>query len=170
MPFAFCTREKAWCEFAESAADGSSVVLCQQLAKLWNMVIICPILERDGAHSDTIWNTAVVVGNKGNVIGKHRKVSVDLGCLLGYTVVVVSSRGIGIGKHGKVSVDQGLSSTGTLKRWSATRATALASIARSQWITGCSPEYTAVVVSSRGNIIRNRRKVSGDLGLSSGVH
>ena len=32
-----------------------------------------PILERDEAHGDTIWNTAVVVGNNGNVIGKHRK-------------------------------------------------------------------------------------------------
>lgn len=36
-------------------------------------VIVNPILERDEAHGDTIWNTAVVVGNNGNVIGKHRK-------------------------------------------------------------------------------------------------
>ena len=39
------------------------------------MVVICPILERDGAHGDTIWNTAVVIGNNGNIIGKHRKAS-----------------------------------------------------------------------------------------------
>jgi beta-ureidopropionase len=38
------------------------------------MVIISPILERDDAHGETIWNTAVVIGNNGNVIGKHRKV------------------------------------------------------------------------------------------------
>jgi beta-ureidopropionase len=37
------------------------------------MVIISPILERDPVHGETIWNTAVVVGNNGNVIGKHRK-------------------------------------------------------------------------------------------------
>jgi beta-ureidopropionase len=36
-------------------------------------VIISPILERDEAHGDTIWNTAVVVGAGGNVIGFHRK-------------------------------------------------------------------------------------------------
>jgi len=36
-------------------------------------VIVSPILERDESHGDTIWNTAVVVGNRGNVIGKHRK-------------------------------------------------------------------------------------------------
>ena len=74
MPFAFCTREKHWCEFAECAEMGETVTLCRQLARTWNMVLICPILERDHAHNDTIWNTAVVVGNNGNVIGKHRKV------------------------------------------------------------------------------------------------
>lgn len=37
------------------------------------MVIVSPILERDEEHGETIWNTAVVVGNNGNYIGKHRK-------------------------------------------------------------------------------------------------
>ena len=37
------------------------------------MVIISPILERDAVHSGTIWNTAVVINEKGRVIGKHRK-------------------------------------------------------------------------------------------------
>lgn len=74
MPFAFCTREKAWTEFAEEVEGGVSVVLCQRLAAKHGMVIVCPILERDGAHASTIWNTAVVIGNNGNIIGKHRKV------------------------------------------------------------------------------------------------
>lgn len=74
MPFAFCTREKSWCEFAECAETGESVALCQTLARKWGMVIVNPILERDAAHNDTIWNTAVVIGNNGNIIGKHRKV------------------------------------------------------------------------------------------------
>ncbi|KAL6753297.1 beta-ureidopropionase [Haematococcus lacustris] len=73
MPFAFCTREKQWCEFAESAETGASVAFCQALACKWRMVIVCPILERDAAHNDTIWNTAVVIGHSGNIIGKHRK-------------------------------------------------------------------------------------------------
>lgn len=77
MPFAFCTREKLWCEFAESAEDGESTKFVQEMARRFNMVIVSPILERDAAHGDTLWNTAVVVGNKGNVIGKHRKVSQD---------------------------------------------------------------------------------------------
>jgi beta-ureidopropionase len=37
------------------------------------MVIVSPLLERDAAHSGTIWNTAVVIDEKGRVLGKHRK-------------------------------------------------------------------------------------------------
>lgn len=80
MPFAFCTREKHWCEFAESAASGPSTQLLSGLARKHNMVIISPILERDDAHGETIWNTAVVIGNNGNMIGKHRKVGAEVAC------------------------------------------------------------------------------------------
>lgn len=73
MPFAFCTREKRWCEFAEPV-DGESTQFLQQLAKKYNMVIVSPILERDVNHGEIVWNTAVVIGNHGNIIGIHRKV------------------------------------------------------------------------------------------------
>ncbi|KAG7263007.1 hypothetical protein CRUP_016524 [Coryphaenoides rupestris] len=73
MPFAFCTREKEpWSEFAESAEDGSTTRFCQELAKKYNMVIVSPILEREGLHG-TLWNTAVVISNSGAVLGKSRK-------------------------------------------------------------------------------------------------
>ncbi|GAB4853331.1 Beta-ureidopropionase [Ancistrocladus abbreviatus] len=72
MPFAFCTREKRWTEFAEPI-DGESTQFLQELARRYNMVIVSPILERDVAHGDTLWNTAVIIGNHGNIIGKHRK-------------------------------------------------------------------------------------------------
>jgi len=73
MPFAFCTREKhPWLEFAEPV-DGPSTERLAALARRYNMVIVSPILERDEAHGDTIHNTAVVIGNRGNIIGKHRK-------------------------------------------------------------------------------------------------
>lgn len=38
QPFAFCTRERQWCEFAEPAETGPSAVLMQRLAKKHNMV------------------------------------------------------------------------------------------------------------------------------------
>ncbi|XP_048135369.1 beta-ureidopropionase-like isoform X1 [Rhodamnia argentea] len=72
MPFAFCTREKRWCEFAEPV-DEESTRFLQDLAKKYNMVIVNPILERDVNHGETIWNTAVIIGNHGSIIGKHRK-------------------------------------------------------------------------------------------------
>ncbi|KAJ9174971.1 hypothetical protein P3X46_013562 [Hevea brasiliensis] len=72
MPFAFCTREKRWCEFAEHV-DGESTQFLQEYARKYNMVIISPILERDVNHGETLWNTAIIIGNHGNIIGKHRK-------------------------------------------------------------------------------------------------
>lgn len=74
MPFAFCTREREWLEFAEPAETGGSTTMLQTYAQKYNMVIINSILERDEAHGETIWNTAVVIGHNGNVLGKHRKV------------------------------------------------------------------------------------------------
>jgi len=72
--FFFCTRERyPWSELAEDPKEGRSTKFIQKLAKKYNMVIISPILERDEEHGDTIWNTAVVIGNNGNYIGKHRK-------------------------------------------------------------------------------------------------
>jgi len=49
MPFAFCTREKhPWTEFAESAEDGPTVKLCQEVSSLLtadlvisNQVLLC---------------------------------------------------------------------------------------------------------------------------------
>lgn len=72
MPFAFCTRERAWLELAEPL-DGPSVGLARAAAAKHGMVVVCPILERDGAHGDTVWNTAVVVSHTGAVLGTHRK-------------------------------------------------------------------------------------------------
>lgn len=74
MPFAFCTRERLpWTEFAESAEEGMTTNFLKGYAKRWNMVIVSPILERDETHLDTIWNTAVVIDNHGEVLGKSRK-------------------------------------------------------------------------------------------------
>lgn len=40
---------------------------------MYGMVIISSILERDSAHGDTLWNTAVVISSSGKYLGKHRK-------------------------------------------------------------------------------------------------
>jgi len=74
MPFAFCTRERLpWTEFAESAEFGATTKFLANYAKRYNMVIISPILERDEVNLETIWNTAVVIDNHGQYMGKSRK-------------------------------------------------------------------------------------------------
>ncbi|EGG24309.1 beta-alanine synthase [Cavenderia fasciculata] len=73
MPFAFCTRERyPWVEFAQPVT-GEATQFIQRMARKYNMVIVSPMLERDEVHGSTIHNTAVVVGNNGNIIGKSRK-------------------------------------------------------------------------------------------------
>lgn len=73
-PFFFCTREKRpWLEFAEDAERGPAAQFISRMAAKYGMVIVSPILERDFAHGQTIWNTAVVFSHTGSVIGKHRK-------------------------------------------------------------------------------------------------
>lgn len=91
MPFAFCTREKRWCEFAEPV-DGESTRFLQEFAQRYNMVIVSPILERDVNHGDTIWNTAVIIGNHGNIIGKHRKVNCVITLLVSVFELETASR------------------------------------------------------------------------------
>ena len=44
-----------------------------QYAKKYGIVIISPILERDEEKDDVIWNTAVVIGTNGQVVGRSRK-------------------------------------------------------------------------------------------------
>lgn len=44
-----------------------------QLARKQGMVVVSPILERDSAHGDVLWNTAVVISSSGAVLGKTRK-------------------------------------------------------------------------------------------------
>ncbi|KAF5810821.1 putative beta-ureidopropionase [Helianthus annuus] len=58
--------QKRWCEFAEPT-DGESTQFLQGFARKYNMVIVIPILW------ETIWNTVVIIGNNGNIIGKHKK-------------------------------------------------------------------------------------------------
>ena len=81
MPFAFCTREKRWCEFAEEATErGASTTLCLELATRHRLVIVNCILERDSTKLDTVWNTAVVVDGVNHspavVLGKQRKMHI----------------------------------------------------------------------------------------------
>ncbi|KAJ8983188.1 hypothetical protein NQ317_005831, partial [Molorchus minor] len=74
MPYAFCSGERTpWYEYAEDAEKGPTTKIIKVLAAQYNMVIISPILERDEICKETIWNTAVVIDNHGNYLGKYRR-------------------------------------------------------------------------------------------------
>ncbi|VEN54438.1 unnamed protein product [Callosobruchus maculatus] len=74
MPYAFCPGEHMpWSDYAERAEDGPTTRILQALAEENKMVIISTILERDENLEDRIWNTAVVIDNHGNYLGKHRR-------------------------------------------------------------------------------------------------
>lgn len=67
-----CTRERyPWIEFAEPV-NGESTKILAELAKKHNMVIISSILERCEVKG-TLHNTAVVIDNYGEILGKQIK-------------------------------------------------------------------------------------------------
>ena len=71
-PFFMCTRERyPWVEFSETY-DGESTQFLRGLAKKHNIVIISSILEREG-NKGTLHNTAVVIDNHGEILGKQVK-------------------------------------------------------------------------------------------------
>lgn len=43
------------------------------MAEQYKLVIISPILERDTNHGDLMWNTAVILSERGQILGKQRK-------------------------------------------------------------------------------------------------
>lgn len=65
----------SWCSVLQMRRSLCTLIsiACTASAFIWLQVIVSPILERDEAHGGVLWNTAVVIGNNGNVIGKHRK-------------------------------------------------------------------------------------------------
>ena len=69
-PFFMCTRQRyPWIEFSE-AVDGESTQFLCDLARKHNMVIVSSILERE-KNKETIHNTAVIIDNHGNILGKQ---------------------------------------------------------------------------------------------------
>jgi beta-ureidopropionase len=68
----FCAEQTPkWYEAAEEIPNGPTTKLFQELAKLYEMVIVLPIYEREGIA--TYYNTAVVIDADGTILGKYRK-------------------------------------------------------------------------------------------------
>jgi N-carbamoylputrescine amidase len=59
-------------ELAEES-NGPTVTAMRKIARRLKMILICPIFERDG---DAFYNTAFVIDERGELIGRYRKVHV----------------------------------------------------------------------------------------------
>lgn len=68
----FCAEQNTrWYELAERIPDGPTTSLMKEIAKKHDMLIIVPIYEED--VTGVYYNTAAVIDNKGNYLGKYRK-------------------------------------------------------------------------------------------------
>ena len=68
----FCAEQDArWYDNAEPIPDGPTIKLMQQLAKKHRMVMVVPIYEV--AMTGVYYNTAAVIDEQGNYLGKYRK-------------------------------------------------------------------------------------------------
>jgi N-carbamoylputrescine amidase len=67
-----------WFELAEDALQGPTISRMRNAAKEHNMLVVAPIYELDG-QSNRRFNTAVVIENTGEVLGKYRKCHIPEG-------------------------------------------------------------------------------------------
>jgi N-carbamoylputrescine amidase len=68
----FCAEQSSrWYDAVEKIPDGPTTRLMQQVARKYEMVIIVPLYEEDGAG--IYYNTAAVVDAGGSYLGKYRK-------------------------------------------------------------------------------------------------
>jgi N-carbamoylputrescine amidase len=77
-PYFALDKLPMWRELAEDARTGPSVTRMRHTAKQHQMIIIAPIYERD-SQSGKMFNTAVVIDERGEVLGCYRKTHIPHG-------------------------------------------------------------------------------------------
>jgi beta-ureidopropionase len=70
-PYFCAEQDKRWYDLAEPIPDGPTIKLMQDLAKKHKMVMVVPIYEL--AMTGVYYNTAAVIDEHGNYLGKYRK-------------------------------------------------------------------------------------------------
>ena len=75
-PYFALDTDPMWIPLAEDALTGNTVSELREAARRLGMIIIAPIYEKEGASR---FNTAVVIDEKGEVLGKFRKAHIPYG-------------------------------------------------------------------------------------------
>tara|TARA_R110002073_G_scaffold239285_1_gene400795 strand:+ start:342166 stop:343035 length:870 start_codon:yes stop_codon:yes gene_type:complete len=70
-PYFCAEQDTRWYDIAEPIPDGPTIKLMQELAKKHKMVMVVPIYEV--AMTGVYYNTAAVIDEHGNYLGKYRK-------------------------------------------------------------------------------------------------
>ncbi|MBI3073994.1 MAG: acyltransferase [Deltaproteobacteria bacterium] len=76
-PYFALSTDPLWLNLAEDAATGPTVTRLRESAREQGVVVIAPIYER--APSGRRFNTAVVISERGDVLGKYRKTHIPHG-------------------------------------------------------------------------------------------
>lgn len=74
-PYFALGTDPMWLGLAE-AVEGKTIDEIRQAARRCSMVVVAPIFEQDGEHR---FNTAVVIDERGEVLGKFRKAHIPYG-------------------------------------------------------------------------------------------
>ncbi len=77
-PYFALRRQEMWRELAEDAQDGPSVRAMRACAAAQGVIVVAPIYELDRG-SGRRFNTAVVIDERGAVLGKYRKTHIPEG-------------------------------------------------------------------------------------------
>lgn len=77
-PYFALSRHPMWMDLAEDALDGPSVTRLRAVARAEEVIIVAPIYELC-AQSGKRFNTAVVIDESGDVLGKYRKTHIPGG-------------------------------------------------------------------------------------------
>ena len=77
-PYFALGRDPMWRALAEDAATGPTVSTLREVARATAQVVVAPIYELD-RRTGRRFNTAVVIGADGEVLGKYRKTHIPVG-------------------------------------------------------------------------------------------
>lgn len=72
-PYFGAEQDAKWYEAAERVPDGPTVRLMQEEARRHGVVLVAPIYEADERVSGLFYNSAAVISEKGEFLGKYRK-------------------------------------------------------------------------------------------------
>lgn len=77
-PYFALGRDPLWLGLAEDALTGPTVTTLRQAARDTGLILVAPIFEHD-PRSGRRFNTAVVIDEKGEILGRYRKTHIPVG-------------------------------------------------------------------------------------------